>query len=863
MMRLFTRALAGALILSGPLGIGAQDAVDGMPGAIVLDSAAVRASSARTLAQFLAGRVPGLGVTHASGARGIAPQMRVRGAAGLVGAAEPTLYVDGVLMREDSYALAERPDGLRPSFLWDLPLDEVESVTVVKGQASGATLEFGAPRGVIFVRTRRPVVGSTRVAAFLEGSSVARPSGFPPNVGATGTTTSGTTETCTLSDQATGDCTLTGSRSWDPLASASPFRTGSGVRGGASASGGLLGGAYRASTVVGRDAAAFDGASGERIDLAVSYVSPASRRLRLAVDARHATSNGLLPEWHGVIRSGLLGEAQDDANGGFQVPLNEIPGPLPLHARRTTVSGSANFPLGLRVAGHIRASLDAATRHSRRVVMVDPPPPPDELQPFTTATEATWTALAVEAGVRAGHSIVGRPAQLRAVVFMNDARSDDSIRYDFPGFVGASSVDLPVKVIGVSASERAWFGAQRQRSLGVGLRATAVSIGEERIGSVSDGGVGRGFAQSVDGSWDIDREDFFPGIGGLDRLTLFAAHGVGTDVEPIIGLAALGMVSAGQFDPGNRPTSVLETEIGARASFRDGLLSADLRLFKRRMIDLPVGRPQDLAPGSLSPHFIVDGLATVEVSGMELGLMLDDVPLGPARLGLSAGFSTAHDRVTSLEAPDFLVNDGTGPSSIVRQGIGLAELMTPTFTWQDANEDGIIDRTEVSVDVFTSAPRGRTRPTRLLSAAADLAWRGLSLGAVLDGQTGHKRYDAVQDIRCSLGTCAELYDSSTPLDEQARAVAARYHQAFAAGVQDAGFVRLREVWVRVALPRTLVPASVGTAHLTLAGHHVATWTSYGGLDPEAGPFIGGSLQGSAIGAQPLLRTWSLRLDLGR
>ncbi|MHB1297490.1 MAG: hypothetical protein ACYC0B_03080 [Gemmatimonadaceae bacterium] len=78
---------------------------------VVLDSATIRSSAARTLSGLLAGRIAGLSVTQASGAPGLAPQVRVRGAVGLVGAVEPLLHVDGVLVRDDPYWLGPKPDG--------------------------------------------------------------------------------------------------------------------------------------------------------------------------------------------------------------------------------------------------------------------------------------------------------------------------------------------------------------------------------------------------------------------------------------------------------------------------------------------------------------------------------------------------------------------------------------------------------------------------------------------------------------------------------------------------------------------------------------------------------------------------------
>lgn len=130
--------------------------LSGAGSSITLDSLTIRASVARTLADLLAARVPGLNVTYSTGALGYAPEITARGATGLFGPGRPLLYVDGVLQREDRHLIGQFIDRQRPSHAWSSPTDEIESVDVVLGPAGGSLLSFGAARGAVMVRTRRP-----------------------------------------------------------------------------------------------------------------------------------------------------------------------------------------------------------------------------------------------------------------------------------------------------------------------------------------------------------------------------------------------------------------------------------------------------------------------------------------------------------------------------------------------------------------------------------------------------------------------------------------------------------------------------------------------------------------------------------
>jgi len=131
----------------------------------------------------------------------------------------------------------------------------------------------------------------------------------------------------------------------------------------------------------------------------------------------------------------------------------------------------------------------------------------------------------------------------------------------------------------------------------------------------------------------------------------------------------------------------------------------------------------------------------------------------------------------------------------------------------------------------------------------------------MEHQGGYRLYDLAGEIRCtSLPVCREANDPSTPQAEQARVVA-RFMGSPAGFIHDATFTRLREVTVSLAAPAGWVRPLGAAVDLSLSGRNLATWTSYRGLDPEvntAGPV---GYPAFELGALPLPRTWTARLDV--
>jgi hypothetical protein len=142
---------------------------------------------------------------------------------------------------------------------------------------------------------------------------------------------------------------------------------------------------------------------------------------------------------------------------------------------------------------------------------------------------------------------------------------------------------------------------------------------------------------------------------------------------------------------------------------------------------------------------------------------------------------------------------------------------------------------------------GYTFPRDLVSVqnGFDLFQRKLRLSVLLDYKGGYNEFDTDYEFVCQQApqACSENEVASTPLWQQARAVAQNYGTVIngtryttQAGYYESGqFWRLREVSATLQLPSRLAKSMLraSDANLSLQGRNLHVWTNFLGIDPEA------------------------------
>lgn len=346
------RARAFVIVAAGlvPLPLLGQTA-DSVPS----DSAAARWSAARTVSEYLLGRLPGVLVYPSSGTTGAGARIRIRGSSSLLASNEPVVYLDGVRIDAAESALTINVGGQAPSRLNDLNLDDIDSIQVVRGPAAGVRYGAEAAHGVLLLYSKRGRAGPTRFHAYVEEGRLSEPTRWAANWGGVDLDNPSpfyADGACTLQDEATGACTQDFLRAFAPLESRSQFAAGARRQHGLRFSGGAAdarfalaveretdGGAYELSeseaerllglygrirehtrhpNTLGRTSVTgnVEWAIGPRADVALSLLSVSSE-LRLPFNDNHI---------YGLLGSGLRGSSDSTVNDGWREPFR--PGEL-------------------------------------------------------------------------------------------------------------------------------------------------------------------------------------------------------------------------------------------------------------------------------------------------------------------------------------------------------------------------------------------------------------------------------------------------------------------------------------------------------------------------------------------------------
>ncbi|HKO15662.1 MAG TPA: SusC/RagA family TonB-linked outer membrane protein, partial [Gemmatimonadaceae bacterium] len=395
-------------------------------------------------------------------------------------------------------------------------------------------------------------------------------------------------------------------------------------------------------------------------------------------------------------------------------------------------------------------------------------------------------------------------------------------------------------------------------------------------------------------SWVVTDEPFMPHYAWLEQLRLRAAYGQSGQrpgfrqaqsffaSAPIrmSGAEQTGITLGGTGNADLRPERSTEWESGLESNFLGGRAGAELTYYHKTTTDALVR--QILAPslGATTDRFA--NLGRVRNSGLEARVNADVFRRGPASFSATLTYATNHNTLLALGADTLPIL--FGPQQY-HTGYPLGAFFArKILSYRDLNGDGIISRVNCPAHGGVANPQiaggpacevvlsdseqylGSPLPTRegALTGALTL-YQNLRISALLDYRGGFRQYNYTREFRCNgVGDCREVNDASAPLGDQANATASRMGTA-AGYIEDASFVKLRELAVTLQAPRHLAARlRLDVLSLTLAGRNLHTWTRYSGFDPEVnsatvGTF--GSFSQVDYLAQPPVRTLLTRVNL--
>jgi len=361
-------------------------------------------------------------------------------------------------------------------------------------------------------------------------------------------------------------------------------------------------------------------------------------------------------------------------------------------------------------------------------------------------------------------------------------------------------------------------------------------------------------------SWILSDESFFPKWNFVNQFRLRSAYGQ-SGVQPgatdglrrfttttvaIANIDTPGLIENALGNPNLKPETSGEFEGGFETRVWGNRANIDFTYYNKKTKDALISLP--IAPSaSPSATSVRTNLGGVQNSGMEA--QINATLMDTRRFGWDVTISASHNsnKVLSLGVdpagnPNKTIGTGSTRDSV---GFPVNGVFLRPYKFTDANGDGIIQTTELTVDTGV-VYRGYSFPRDLLSIqnGIDLFSRKLRVQAMVDYKGGFNLLNNTWQFFCQQApqACEENEIASTPLWRQARAVANLYGTTVngtkftsPGGYWENGqFWRLREVSASFTLPNKWASRlRARDASVVFAGRNLHVWTKYTDIDPEA------------------------------
>lgn len=831
------------------------------------------------MSDLLKGRTAGVVVSSASGTTGMGNRIRIRGSSSIGLSNEPLIYVDGIRVESRANSISIGTGGQDISRLDDINPEDIESIEIVKGPSAATLYGTDAANGVILITTKRGRAGEVRWNVWAENGRVTDENDYPLNYAGLDASQPGTDreEDCRITHVLAGDCTQTGVSTYTPLQDPelTPLGTGNRRQLGASVSGGGSGVTYFISGEFEREAGAlqtpefyFDdveefGISLDepsittpnlferksfRVNVTSQVADNATVALRIgyvSVDRRFPindnSSLGLFPS---AFFGGAFPDRPDDA-WGFRTPAQVFGRLNQQNIQRFTTSFTGSYDPTSFLTFRAITGVDFSSRHDVHHSVAGLSSTNNtgsrssdftEIYQYTVDLNGTTTFdVTPSIGSRSTlgfqyfrdlfHGTRGNGSQL-----VPGSRSLATA-----AVTDVSETTIESKTVGVFFEQQ--FSYDNKLFVTGAIRADDNSAFGRDFDLI--------YYPKASVSWVASDESFFPQPDWLNLFRVRAAWGAsGRQPSSTAAIQTLSVDAIADPDgnivsgvnlgaSGNvllKPEKSQEIETGFDADMFGGRVGLAFTYFKRVTTDIIVNEPLPPSLGSSSSRS--QNLGRARTSGFELGigatvLSTDQIEWD---LNLSGSKLSSELRKLGLVGVDFL-----GTTERHSPGFPLGSSFDFPVTWADANGDGLIDVSEVTVGAEREYI-GPGLPQREFTISSTLRFRDLfQIYALIDHQGDYIAYNNTEGFRCQFRVCRARIDVTAPLWDQARHVARDLAaDRSQAGYREVGtFTKLREVSLTFFLPRSVASRFQSTgASLTLSARNLITWTDYTGIDPE-------------------------------
>jgi TonB-linked SusC/RagA family outer membrane protein len=881
-----------------------------------IDAESIQVSAPiRGINDLLTGRAAGVQVFAAGGQTGINGRIRIRGLNSFSVSNDPLVIIDGARVESAvSAGLIQSGAGGGAMFVGtgrmaDLNPEEIASIDIVKGPSAATLYGTDAANGVILVTTRRGHGGRPRYSAYTE-QGLLEPdpaTNWYENWYAFGhSTATGAVQQCQLLQVAAGTCVQDSISRWNPVTQSASSPFGQGHRGlyGAQVSGGLEAMSYFLSAereeetgylqLPAREQQFLRTLRGsppraeqvhpnevEKLNLRGNFALPLGKNADVSLSSGLAINETRLPNlnFFGGWYSGRGVAGTDDAGiaaeWGGQRPANALAQVNRDAATRFTGSLGGNYRPFEWLTTRGVFGVDVTNENQSSLAR------PEDQVPGRQSGSRLDNALSVslysmDVSASSTHGLTPKLSSRSSIGAQYNGRKAHLTNVFGSGLApGGQTVAGAQTILGSEATTQTVvagvFGEET-----FGWRELFFLTGAVRL----DGGssFGRNFKTTTypkaSISW-LAIDGSAHQLLSLSQLRFRAALGAsGVQPDPIAALATSSLITAlaggvqvngaavrTLGNPNLKPERQKESEIGFDAEWFAGRVRLEATVYNKESEDALVNL--SFAPElglATTQQFNIGKVRNRGLEGIVSSALLNS-PL--VRLNLTLNASLNENKLLTLGygVPPI----GVGGGSVQIPGYPVNSLWDrPIVSYSDANGNGILERNEVVLG-DTAVYLGTSLPTRQLATSVTIGVLNdrLRLGGLADYRGGYKRFDSQTAFGCVFSAnCRAVNDPTTPLDQQANAVAAIRNVFRSSYLSDASFMRLRELALTYFLSESAA-SKVGakTLAITLSGRNLLLFTRYRGQDPE-GNFTPNLDNVQEVNSQPQVRYFLLRLTAG-
>lgn len=833
-----------------------------------VSGAEVSRVSAQTVEQALQGKVVGASIQSNSGAPGGGMQMRLRGVTSINGSSEPLYVVDGVVLSNvaipsNQNAVTRSTQGSNPSLtqdnqvnrIADLNPNDIENIEVLKGASASAIYGSRASNGVVIITTRRGAAGERRINA-------SQRIGFSKISNTLGSRTFTSSADAVAAFGPNAANFFTAGRAFDQekeLAGHTPLSSESVV----DVSGGDADTRYFASGLWKHDGGIIDNTGYEKQSVRANLDQDFGKRLNFSLQTNATRSlaqrgltnndNASVSFWMVFPFTPSFVDLRQNPDGTYPANPFVVSNPLQTAALmkndekvlRSIVSGRLTFTALERQGSSLKFTLNGgADQFSQENSLLFPPElqfePIDDGEPGT-ALLSNSNNLNLNLGTNGVFTFSPASGAFAATTSVGVNGSSRELRVSR---IVSRNLVGGLGIVGAGTDVRVLEQRQRVEDFSLFAQEEFLTLSERLLltaGITAD----RSSANS-----DTEKYFYYPKFSGslrfpqpfraFEEIKIRAAYGqTGNQplfgqkftplsaIENIAGLPGLVVPVLGTVGSLNlHPERQREFEAGTDMTFAGGRGALEITGFRKDISDLLLQRT--LAPSSGFGFEVFNG-GKLRTTGAEVAVNLVPIQSAEAQWVFRTSYASTRSKITALPVPTF-------------RGLGFGTALG-SFQFEEGASATQIVGNDTLPDGSTLVRKiGDSNPDFTMSFSNDLRFKRLRLYGLLDWQHGSDIINLTKFLYDLGSNTADYADPITYGGLQTTKGANRlrlFPKQTAMYVEDASFMKLREVTLSLELPTTMVSRfgrGVRSVDLSFSGRNLLTFTDYTGMDPEVSNF---------------------------